>query len=121
MQDTRYKLAYMVATPDILSPNSLGYHGEIDYSCSLLKELGYDGIELTTAEADAFSWKPIEKAVEKYGLDVPLVCTGEVFGQSAIGLVHPDEGKRRLALERIKRIVDFASIWGAHVNIGRSR
>lgn len=121
MQITKYKLAYMVATPDILSPYSLGYHGEIDYSCSLLKELGYDGIELTTAEADAFDWKPVEKAIEKHNLDVPLICTGEVFGQSAIGLANPDTDKRKLAIDRIKRIVNFASIWRAHVNIGRSR
>jgi len=121
MVDHRLKLAYMVNTPDILSPNSLGYHGSIEKSTELLKELGYDGIELTTAEARSFDWAPIEKAIGAAGLDVPLVCTGEVFGQSGVGLAAPDAGKRALALERIKQIVDFASIWGAHVNIGRSR
>ncbi len=121
MGNPRLKLAYMVNTPDILSPNSLGYHGSIEKSTSLLKELGYDGIELTTAEARSFDWAPIEKAISAAGLDVPLVCTGEVFGESGIGLAAPDAKKRALAIERIKQIVDFAAIWGANVNIGRSR
>ena len=53
---SRLKLAYMVATPDIESREALGYHGDINYSTKLLRELGYDGIELTTADPDAFGW-----------------------------------------------------------------
>ena len=45
---SRLKLAYMVATPDIESREALGYHGDINYSTKLLRERGYDGIELTT-------------------------------------------------------------------------
>ena len=87
---SRLKLAYMVATPDIESREALGYHGDINYSTKLLRELGYDGIELTTADPDAFGWGAVQAAIEAAGLDVPLVCSGEVFGQSKLGLAAPD-------------------------------
>jgi sugar phosphate isomerase/epimerase len=111
----------MVATPDIESREALGYHGDINYSTKLLRELGYDGIELTTADPDAFGWGAVQAAIEAAGLDVPLVCSGEVFGQSKLGLAAPDEHVRAAALVRLKRLVDFAAIFGSNVNIGRSR
>ena len=111
----------MVATPDIKSKNSIGYHGDIQDSTRLLADLGYDGIELTTDDASAFEWGPIQSAIEAAGLDIPMVCSGEVFGQSGLGLALPDEGVRAAALARLKGLVDFAAIFGAPVNIGRSR
>lgn len=117
----RLRLAYMVATPDIKSKNSLGYHGDIKYSTRLLSDLGYDGIELTADDASAFEWAPVQAAIQAAGLEVPLVCSGEVFGQSGLGLAAPDERTRAAALARLKGLVDFAAIFGASVNIGRSR
>jgi sugar phosphate isomerase/epimerase len=117
----RLKLAYMVATPDIKSRNALGYHADIKDSTRLLTDLGYDGIELTTDDASAFEWAPVQAAIEAAGLEVPLVCSGEVFGQSGLGLAAPDEHVRAAAMERLKGLIDFAAIFGANVNIGRSR
>jgi len=120
-KEQRLKLSYMVATPDIISRDALGYHGNISSSARLLKDLGYDGIELTTANPDLFDWGLVRKAVSAAGLEVPLVCTGEVFGQSNLGLAAPYASVRTAAVTTIKRIVDFASEFGAIVNIGRSR
>lgn len=119
--NTAIKLAYMVATPDIESKNALGYHGEPDHCMALLRDLGYDGVELTTADPSAFDWKPVEIAVARAGLEVPLVCSGEVFGQSGLGLAAEKRDIREAALNRLKDMVRFAEVFGADVNIGRSR
>lgn len=115
------KLAYMAATPEIKNPKALGYHGDMGMSCALIKELGYDGVELTMANPDEVDVDSILSIARRLGLDIPMICTGEVFGRDGLGLALPDEANRREALGRIKSIIRVAARSGAQVNIGRSR
>ncbi len=117
----RIRLAYMVATPDIISRDAIGYHASIRDAAQLLRDLGYDGIELTTANPALLDWAEIHTAIETAELEVPQVCTGEVFGQDKLGLADARQEIREEALKRLKLIVDFAGEFGALVNIGRAR
>lgn len=118
---SRIRLAYMVATSDIVSCDAIGYHASIHDAAQLLRDLGYDGIELTTANPALLDWAEIHAAIEKAELEVPQVCTGEVFGQDRLGLADARQEIRDEALKRLKLIVDFAGEFGALVNIGRAR
>lgn len=115
------KLAYMLATEDVLSTKVLGFHGDIHRSASLLKSLGFDGMELTSADPKKIDWKKVKSAAEDNGLEIPMLCSGEVFGQEKLGLANPRPAERKTAMDRMKEMVDFASFLGSMLNVGRSR
>lgn len=116
------KLCYQVATPDVaIAPSVTAYQGPIAKSFENLAKIGYDGVELMTLDPDKLDWEEIKTEAEKNNISVVLVCTGEVFGQLGISFVHPDQSVRRQAIDRVKRLIDFAGYLGANLNIGRVR
>lgn len=116
------KLCYQVATPDVAIADSVtAYQGPLEKSFGDLAKLGYDGVELMTLDPDRLNWDEVKSTAEKNGLSVVLVCTGEVFGQLGISFTDPDAAVRRRAIDRVKRIIDFAGYLGANVNLGRVR
>lgn len=117
----KLKLAYMVATSDIRLESALGYSDDLHSAASLLKNLGYDGMELTVADPSMLDWGLIADVAADVGLNIPMICTGEVFGQECLGLADPDAKVRAMALERMKDVIRLASYLEAMVNIGRSR
>ena len=74
-----------------------------------------------TLDPAALDWNTVKKTAERYGLTIPLVCTGEIFGQLGLSFAHRDESIRHAAIERVKEIISFAGYLGANVNIGRVR
>lgn len=116
------KLCYQVATTDVaVAPSVTAFQGSLENSFSRLAEIGYDGVELMTLSPDDLDWFEVRETAEKYGLDVALVCTGEIFGQLGLSFIDPSEARRREAVDRVNRIIDFASFLKADVNIGRVR
>lgn len=116
------KLCYQVATPDVaVAPSVTAFQGSLEETFSRLAEIGYDGAELMTLNPGRLDWDEVKQTAEKYGLAIPLVCTGEVFGQLGLSFIDPLEERRKEAVERVKEIIDFAAYLGAHINIGRVR
>jgi sugar phosphate isomerase/epimerase len=122
MSELSIKLAYMVATPEVKVEESVtAYQGDMKEAFSRLAALGYDGAELMMVEPDRVDRDRIERLSREYGIEVPVICTGEVYGQARLSFMDPDESVRREAIRRTKGIIDFASCFGAQVNIGRLR
>ncbi len=116
------KLCYQVATPDVaVAPSVTAFQGSLEHTFSRLSEIGYDGVELMTLNPGRLDWDEVKQTAQTYGLSIPLVCTGEVFGQLGLSFSDPDQAVRSEALERVKEIIDFASHLGANINIGRVR
>jgi len=115
------KLSYMVATPEIESSDVLAYRGDFEQVLAKMVELGYDGVELMTKNPRKFNEDKIEQLISKYNLEVPMVCTGEVFGEDRLSFMDTDERIRKLAIERTKEIIEFAARFKAQVNVGRLR
>jgi sugar phosphate isomerase/epimerase len=97
------------------------YQGDLETAFRRLRELGYDGAELMVRDPDQIERGLAERLSRAYAIAVPAVCTGEVFGQDRLSFMDPDESVRVEAVRRTKRIVDFASPFGAQVNVGRLR
>lgn len=115
-------LCYQVATPDVkISDSVTAYQGPIKKSFKILADLGYDGVELMTLDPDKLNWNEIKAEAQKNNLKVALVCTGEIFGQLGLSYTDPIENKRKEAIAKTKKIIDFASYLGANINIGRIR
>lgn len=116
------KLCYQVATPDVAIAESVtAYQGPLEKSCADLAALGYDGVEFMTLDPDRLDWEEVKATLQKYGLMVSLVCTGEIYGQLGLSYTDPDPDKRREAIRRTKEIIDFAAYLETNINIGRIR
>lgn len=116
------KLCYQAATPDIaFAPSVTAFQASLEETFSRLAEIGYDGVELMTLNPGKLDWETLKNTAHKHGLAIPLVCTGEVFGQLGLSFADPDETVRSEAVARVKEIIDFAAYLGANINIGRVR
>jgi len=116
------KISYVVATPGLRFDEGVtAYQGNMEEAFRRLRDLGYDGAELMICDPDRIEQGLFERLSRDYGIDIPALCTGEVFGQDRLSFMDPDKAVRAEAIRRTKRIVDFASIFGAQMNVGRLR
>ncbi|MEG0854299.1 MAG: sugar phosphate isomerase/epimerase [Angelakisella sp.] len=116
------KLCYQVATPDVEIADSVtAYQGSLEKTFGDLARMGYDGVELMTRDPDMLDWKEVKETAARHGLAIVLVCTGEIYGQLGLSFTDPRESIRTEAVDRVKRIIDFAGFLGAKVNLGRVR
>jgi len=63
----------------------------------------------------------VTELLGKYGLDAPMICTGEVFGQDGLTFSDPDAGRRSEAIDRMRGAIDLAARFERRVNLGRLR
>jgi sugar phosphate isomerase/epimerase len=116
------KLSYVVATPELRREESVtAYQGDMDAAFRRLRDLEYDGAELMIRDPDRLERGMFEQLSRRYGIEIPALCTGEVFGQDRLSFMDPDKAVRDEAVRRMQKIIDFASAFGAQVNIGRLR
>ena len=116
------KLAYQISTPEVrVAPGVTAYQSDLETSFRRLKECGYEGAELMVANPRTVDVDLVAKLAAKYSLEIPMVCTGECFGQEGLCFSDPDDAKRNEAIRRGKEAVDLAVKFGAQINIGRFR
>ncbi|MCK4684769.1 MAG: sugar phosphate isomerase/epimerase, partial [Pirellulales bacterium] len=82
---------------------------------------GYQGVELMVKNPRKYNKDKIEQLIHRYNLDVPVICTGEVFGEDGLSFMDVDKTVRELAIKRTKEIIEFAARFKAQVNVGRLR
>lgn len=115
------KLAYMYATPDVTHDKVTAIRGEIAPALNRLRDVGYSGVELLVADPARIDRGTLREAVHDCGLDVPAICTGEVYGQAKLSFADPDPETRQAAKDRMHAAMDLAAEYGAMVNVGRLR
>lgn len=116
------KLAYQIATPDVKpAPSVTAYQGELENSFIQLQKVGYDGAELMVCNPITINANKVISLSQKYGLEIPMVCTGEIFGQDGLYFSSLDDDVRSEAIRRTKDAVDLAKMLNAQINIGRIR
>ena len=113
------KVAYTIGTPDTKGP-MFAWQGELPKIMEELKSIGYDGIEPFVRNPKDMDIGNFVKLVEKTGLEVAAVGTAPIL-EDKLSLTDNSAEIRAAAIARVKEIVDFASIFGAKVNIGKSR
>ncbi len=116
------QLAYQVSTPEVRkAPGVTAYQDDLADSFRALAEVGYDGAELMVANPGLIDAERVRKLAREHKLAIPMVCTGEVFGQDKVSFSDPDDAVRAEAIRRVKDAVDLAAKLGAQINIGRVR
>ncbi len=115
------KLAYMYATPDVSPAQVTAIQGEIGPTLARIRRTGYTGVELLVRDPARIDSAALESAVQLEGLDVPAICTGEVYGEDGLSFADPDPVTRSVARDRMLASLELASRFGAMVNVGRLR
>lgn len=115
------QLGYMVATPDIRGARILALSGPLDRSLRRVAAAGFTAVELTVKDPTGLDAREIAGLLRKYGLAMPAVCTGEVYGEAGLSFSDPDPEVRRTAVARMQAILRLAVEFDAPVNVGRLR
>ena len=113
------KIAYTIGMPETKGP-MFAYQGELVKIMEELKRIGYDGIEPFVRNPKDIDIGNFIRLVEKTGLEVAAVGTAPIT-EDKLSLTDKSAEVRKVAIARVKEIVDFAEIFGAIVNIGKSR
>ena len=114
------KFSYTVATPDTRT-KALAWSGDPETIFKKLSEMGYAGVELFLRDPDELDAEWYRETTQRYGLAVPAIGTGLTGAEDKLSFTDPDEKGRRKAIDRAKRIVDFAAVVNSQVNIGKFR
>lgn len=115
------KLAYMYATPDVGHSKVTAIRGPIEETLLAIRDHGYTGVEFLVRDASQLDAGRLEAAVAAADLDMPAVCTGEVYGEDGLSFADPVPHRRREAIERMKSAMELGERFAAPVNVGRLR
>ena len=82
---------------------------------------GYDGVELAIRKPEALEIDKVKRLIDRYGLEVISIGTGQIYGEEGLNFSDLDKGIRNRAVERTKKIIDIAGYFGASIIIGLIR
>lgn len=114
------QLAYPFGTSETEAP-LLGLRGDPETVFPALREMGYRAIEPFVRDPNRFDTALFSRQVRKFGLEVAAVGTGPVVSDDRLTFTAPEEEIRVAAIRRAMDMVEFASLFGCQVNIGKLR
>jgi 5-keto-L-gluconate epimerase len=94
------------------------FRGDYAEKISQAATIGYKAVELHIRDPKAVDRSLIQRSIEKAGIIVSTIGTGQAYGEDRIFFTSLDEQIRRAAVQRVKEQIDFASQLGAGVIIG---
>jgi sugar phosphate isomerase/epimerase len=87
----------------------------------LLKQTGYQGVELGIRNPQILNPYALEKVLNRYKLQLSAIGTGQAYIDDGLSLSSLKSDIRNQAINRIKKHIDLAAIFGAQVIIGLVR
>jgi len=115
------KLGIAIASKEALPSAFVVFRDDISMSIKKAHAMGYDGVELALLDSSQIDIGQVDKLCDEYGLDVPMISSGQVYAQGNLCFTSPVKDIREKAKARIKGLIDLAEHFGAMVNIGRVR
>jgi sugar phosphate isomerase/epimerase len=115
------RIGYVVATPEVSTAKMPAVQGKFGDILAMLRDLGYDGVELAVRDPGALDQKDLPDTLKGSGTTVFLVGTAPIAHQEGLYLCHADHDVRKAALERFRQVIAFAASLGSPVNVGSFR
>lgn len=84
-------------------------------------EAGFHGVELALKSADEVDPKLLTTWLERRGMEISCISTGQAFAVSHLSFTHPDQSVRDETYSVFCDFIDLAADFGGMVNIGRVR
>lgn len=97
------------------------FKGDLEENMKKIASLGYNGVELAIRDPQIIDLEEIDQLVQKFGLGVPAVGTGQAWGEEGLSFTDPDPKIRDAAVERIISHVPVAAHFNAVIIIGLVR
>ncbi|WP_376788813.1 5-keto-L-gluconate epimerase [Thermoflexus sp.] len=94
---------------------------DLEPTLAQLRALGYAGVELAIRDPATVPASKLRALLERYGLRVPAIGTGQAWVEEGLSLTHSDAVVRRAALARLEAHLELAAEWGSLVIIGLIR
>ncbi|HHV94475.1 MAG TPA: sugar phosphate isomerase/epimerase [Firmicutes bacterium] len=117
----RQRIGLAIAPENALPSAFVVFRDKLEVSIEKAARLGYDGIELALLDRSQVDIGAIKTLLSEYNLELPVVSTGQIYGQSGLCFTDPDEGRRGRAIAQFKGLMEVAAEFGAMINIGRVR
>ena len=114
------KLAVAIAPENALASAFVVFRG-LEMNIPKAAEMGYDGIELALRDKDQVDIGKVKKLVNRFGMEIPVVSTGQVFAGLNLWFTSPDASVRQKAVEVFRGLAEVAAEFGAMINMGRVR
>src|SRR5262245_47122064 len=92
--------------------------GELSRRMAVLKELGYQGVELTASHPAPYPASELLGLAREHGLAIVSFLSGWSYGAEKLCLAGPDAEIRARAVERLISYSEYAARLGAHVVVG---
>ncbi|OGB91292.1 MAG: hypothetical protein A2Z31_04450 [candidate division NC10 bacterium RBG_16_65_8] len=109
----RYFLAIQTQLPEDY-PADAEFRGNLE----TLQRLGFDGVELNIREPEAVDPTRLKTYLAECGLVLSMFASGLTAKTCQLSLATPDEARRRKAIGRTARFLEFAHEFGAGVIAG---
>ncbi len=95
--------------------------GDFEANVAKIAAWGYDGVELAIRDPALVEVDALARVVDRYGLVVPAIGTGQAWGEEGLSFTSPDPDVRTAAIRRIRSHIPLAERFGAVVIIGLIR
>ncbi len=92
--------------------------GDLERGLRESSDIGYDGVEVSLRDSTAFDRGRFMVLLEKLGLEVFTIATGQSFIEDGFSLFHHDKTFRDAAVERILGHIEFAAGLKARIILG---
>jgi len=100
---------------------ALAYTGRFESNLDGIASLGFDGVELAVRDPKLVDPAATLRALDRHGLVVPAVGTGQAFGEEGLSLTDARREVRQGAVRRLREHLDLARELEALVIIGLIR
>ena len=101
--------------------NAVAFKGNLEFNVAKIAAWGYDGVELAIRDPKLADVDQIQTVIDKYGLTVPAIGTGQAWGEEGLSFPDPDPSVRAAAIQRVKDHVPVAAHFDAVIIIGLLR
>lgn len=97
------------------------FKGDLQTNLARIAALAYDGVELAIRDPKLVDLNNLEQLIQKKGLSVSAIGTGQAWGEEGLSFTDPDSTVRKAAIERIKNHIPGAVRFQAIIIIGLIR
>ncbi len=101
--------------------SALAFKEDFEKSIKKVAKLGFDGAELAVRNPKDLKVEDVINIIKENNLEVPAIGTGQAYGEEGLSFSEPNEIVRKMAVDRIKDQIIFASHFNAQVIIGLIR
>jgi len=101
--------------------NAVAFKGDFEANVAKIAAWGYHGVELAIRDPRLVDADALLAVVNRHGLEVPAIGTGQAWGEEGLSFTDPDSDVRAAAIQRVCDHVPFAARTSAVIIIGLLR